>query len=103
MDEILTGYHVSNLSQRVRVHGTMTYYQPGSAAVMQDGNKSLWLMTSSIAPLHIGDVADATGFPDLHDGFLALTGVEFQDTGTAGAHRPHTRHVGTAIVEQASV
>lgn len=88
MDGILTGYHVMNVSRRVRVHGTLTYYQPGSAAVMQDGTKSLWLMTSSIAPLHVGDVVDATGFPDLKDGFLCLTGVEFQDTGTAAPITP---------------
>ncbi len=88
MDGILAGYHVMNLSHRVRVHGTLTYYQPGSAAVMQDGTKSLWLMTSSIAPLHVGDVVDATGFPDLKDGFLCLTGVEFQDTGTADPIAP---------------
>ena len=45
-----------------RVHGTLTYYRPGAAAVLQEGDKSLWLITSSSTPLHIGDVADATGF-----------------------------------------
>lgn len=79
MDQVLSGYHVSNVSRRVRVHGTITYDQPGAAAVLQDGSRSLWLMTTSIAPLQIGDVADATGFPDVHDGFLALTGAEILD------------------------
>jgi len=79
MDEILTGYHVRDLTQRVRVHGTITYYQPGSAVVLQDGTKSLWIMTASIAPLRIGDHADVTGFPDVHDGFLALSGGEVFD------------------------
>lgn len=88
MDEVLAGYHFSNLSRRVRVHGTVTYYQPGSAAVFQDGARSLWLMTSSIEPLRIGDVADATGFPDVHDGFLALTGAEIQDSGTKAPIAP---------------
>src|SRR5579862_718742 len=81
MDQVLAGYHVSNLSRRIRVHGTVTYYQPGSAAVLQDGSRSLWVMTSSAAPLQIGDIADATGFPDVHDGFLALTGAEIADRG----------------------
>lgn len=81
MDQILTGYHVSNTSKRIRVHGTITYYRPGSDAVLQDGNKSLWLLTSSIAPLHVGDTADATGFPDLRNGLLALTSAEIQDSG----------------------
>jgi len=79
MDEILRGYHVHNLTQRIRVHGTITYYQPGSAVVLQDGSRSLWIMTASIAPLRIGDQADATGFPDVHDGFLTLTGGEVLD------------------------
>ncbi|MGA9588076.1 MAG: GGDEF domain-containing protein [Terracidiphilus sp.] len=79
MDEILMGYHIRDLTQRVRVHGTITYYQPGAALVLQDGSKSLWIMTSSIAPLRVGDDADVTGFPDVHDGFLALTGGEVLD------------------------
>jgi diguanylate cyclase (GGDEF)-like protein len=81
MDQILTGYHVSNSSKRIRVHGTITYYRQGSDAVLQEGNKSLWLVTSSIAPLHIGDAADATGFPDLRNGLLALASAEIQDSG----------------------
>lgn len=81
MDQILTGFHVSNSSKRLRVHGTITYYRPGSDAVLQEGNKSLWLVTSSIAPLHVGDAADATGFPDLRNGLLALASAEIQDSG----------------------
>jgi diguanylate cyclase (GGDEF)-like protein len=81
MDQLLTDYHDSNLSKRIRVHGTITYYRAGSAAVLQNGDKSLWLMTSSIAPMRVGDVADATGFPDLHDGRLVLANAEIQDSG----------------------
>jgi diguanylate cyclase (GGDEF)-like protein len=83
MDQILSAYHITDLSRRIRVHGTITYYQPGSAAVLQQGAKSLWLMTRTVEPLRIGDVADATGFPDVHDGFLALSGAVIQDRGTS--------------------
>ena len=79
MDQILNGYHVQVLSQRARVHGIITYYQPGQAIVLQDGLKSLWIQTRSIAPQQIGDVADVTGFPGLHDGFLTLTNGEVYD------------------------
>jgi diguanylate cyclase (GGDEF)-like protein len=79
MDQILAGYRVHDMTQRVRVHGTITYYQPGSALVLQDGLKSLWILTKSITPLRIGDQADATGFPGVHDGFLTLTGGEVLD------------------------
>jgi diguanylate cyclase (GGDEF)-like protein len=80
MDQVLTGYHVRVMSQRVRVHGSVTYYQPGSAIVLQNGTKSLWIQTQSRVPVHIGDVADVTGFPGLHDGFLTLTNGEIQDS-----------------------
>ena len=79
MDEIVSGYHVENLSQRMRVHGIITYYQPGTAAVLQDGAKSLWITTRSSAPLRIGDQADATGFPAVLNGFMILTQGEIRD------------------------
>jgi diguanylate cyclase (GGDEF)-like protein len=80
MDQILYGYHVQVLSERIRVHGTITYYQPGSAIVLQNGSKSLWIQTRSITPQQIGNVADVTGFPGLHDGFLTLTNGEIYDS-----------------------
>jgi len=76
MDQVLSTYRVNNMTERVRVQGTITYYQPGSAVVLQNGSKSIWIMTQSTEPLHIGDQADAIGFPGLHDGFLTLTGGE---------------------------
>jgi diguanylate cyclase (GGDEF)-like protein len=79
MDQIFAGYHVNELTQRTRVQGTITYYQPGSAVVLQNDTKSLWILTRAHTPLRIGDEADATGFPDVHDGFLTLTHGEVQD------------------------
>ena len=80
MDQILSGYHVNNLTQRIRVRGTVTYYQPGATVVLQDGDKSLRIMTKTYIPLQIGDLADATGIPDVHDGFLTLSQGEFLDS-----------------------
>jgi diguanylate cyclase (GGDEF)-like protein len=93
MDQILDGYHVKNLSKRVRVQGTITYYQPGSALVVQNGTKSLWVMTTREEPLRIGSQADVTGFPDVHDGFLALTSGEVKQSPVYSpvAPRPVTR------------
>jgi diguanylate cyclase (GGDEF)-like protein len=80
MDEILDGYHVQDQSQRVRVRGTITYYQPGAAVVLQNGAKSLWITTLNRNPLQIGDQADATGFPESHSGSLVLTHGEIEDS-----------------------
>jgi diguanylate cyclase (GGDEF)-like protein len=80
MDEIFGNIQVEDRTQRVRVKGTITYYQPNSAVVLQNGDKSLWIMTQTRIPLGIGDQAEATGFPDVHDGFLTLSRSEIQDT-----------------------
>jgi diguanylate cyclase (GGDEF)-like protein len=80
MDQVLSSSYVNDLSRRVRVQGTITYYQPGSAVVLQNGNSSLWISTQSSNPMRIGDVAIATGFPDASDGYLALTDGEIEDT-----------------------
>lgn len=79
MDRILAGYHVNDLTSRVRVHGIITYYLPDSGIVLQDGSKSLWIETHTREPLQIGDEADATGFPDAHERHLTLTDGEVQD------------------------
>jgi diguanylate cyclase (GGDEF)-like protein len=79
MDLIITNHRVTG-AQRVRVHGAITYYQPGSAAVLQDGARSLWISTKTREPLQVGDVVDATGFPDARNDFLALARGEILDS-----------------------
>ena len=81
MDQILNGYSIDDRTQRVRVRGTVTYYQPGSAVVLQDGNRSLWITTLYEGPLRIGDVADATGFPDVRNNYATLTESEITEVG----------------------
>ena len=90
MGEILTAYHVNNLTRRTRVSGTITFYQPGSAVVLQNGASSLWVDTQSFAPLRIGDRADAIGFPSDPNGFLALNGGEIQDNQMAAPIEPQS-------------
>jgi diguanylate cyclase (GGDEF)-like protein len=79
MDEVLSAYSVRDLTRRVRVSGTITYYQPGSAVVLQDGARSIWIWTHASSPMRIGDRAEATGFPDARSSFLALTDGEVED------------------------
>src|SRR5258708_1170908 len=88
MDQILLDHHVANSTPRVRVEGTITYFQPGTAVVLQSGSKSLWIMTSERNDLTIGDMADATGIPDVHDGFLTLTRGEILDRGVLAPVTP---------------
>jgi diguanylate cyclase (GGDEF)-like protein len=80
MDKIISVYHVQEQMQRVLVHGTITYFQPDASAVLQDGAKSLWIATPVHSPLQIGDLADATGFPDTRNGSLVLSHGEIKDS-----------------------
>ena len=80
LDQVLHTYHVWDTTQRVRVHGTITYYQPGAAIVLQDGAKSLWINTHTLANLQIGDVADVTGYPEVHDFLSTLSDGEVKDS-----------------------
>jgi diguanylate cyclase (GGDEF)-like protein len=79
MDKILSSYHVQELGQRIRVRGIITYYHPGSAVVLQDGSRSIWVATPARSSLRIGDLADATGFPDTRNGFLILDHAQIED------------------------
>jgi diguanylate cyclase (GGDEF)-like protein len=88
MDLVLSGYRVRDESDRERVHGIITYYQPGVALVLQDGSKSVWITTDSWNPLHVGDVADAIGFPAVENGFLTLTRGEVHETSTQSPVAP---------------
>jgi len=59
----MSSYWVRNLTRRVRVHGTITYIDPGQSLVLEDGQRSLWRVnTESLLPLHVGDEIDAFGF-----------------------------------------
>lgn len=88
MNQILGAYHVNDLSQRVRVTGVVTYFEPGSTLVLQDGSQSLWIRTHSFAPVKVGDRADATGFPAANEGLLQLTASEIRDSGVAAPVAP---------------
>ena len=65
MDQILSSYHVRDLTQRVQVRGTITYYQPGSAVVLQDDSKSLWISTHTRDPLRSVTMRSHPAFPVL--------------------------------------
>jgi diguanylate cyclase (GGDEF)-like protein len=80
MDEVFSGYGKPDSSRRIRVQGRVTYYMPGTAVVLQNGKRSIWINTRSVGDLRIGDWIDAIGFADVHDGFLKLADSEIRDS-----------------------
>jgi diguanylate cyclase (GGDEF)-like protein len=80
MDEILQHSFINDQTERVRVEGTITYYLPGSAVVLQNGAKSLWVETKEQQPMNIGDKATASGFPAVLNGLLTLASAKVDDS-----------------------
>ena len=88
IDQIVSAYRFSNQSQRVLITGTLTYFEPGTLAVVeQAGGLSVLVKTRSTLPLHAGAAVEVTGFPSiaqesvfLEDGQLraAAQGVPIQ-------------------------
>src|SRR6266702_1665439 len=90
MDEILKGYDIQDRTQRIRVRGTITYYQPRSTIVLQSGSRSLRILTLFEDPLPVGNLADVSGFPDVNNGALTLTRGEVEDSHVSSPIAPLT-------------
>jgi len=88
MDQVLNTYNVQDRSGRVRVAGTITYFRPAQMAVLQDGDRSIRVMTPEIEPLRVGDRAEATGFPEVNDGFMALKLGDIHSLGESAPVKP---------------
>ena len=81
INDLLKTQYVHDASTRVRVRGTITYFQKGYAAVIQTGAKSIYVETHQTDDLMVGDVAEAFGFvsetgyaPSLRQAIILKTG-----------------------------
>ena len=88
MDQTLSAYHVRDFTHRIRVHGTVTYFEPGYAAVLQEGTQSLWVNTLSTDPIPLGESADAIGFPNVNNDTLSLSSAQIKDAGVMAPLAP---------------
>ncbi len=94
MDQILGAYNVVDRTPRIRVQGTVTYYEPGLTVVLQDGEKSLLVLTQYEGPLPIGSVVSVSGFPGVRKGSLALDRGEIEATGKRSPVTPQPLKTG---------
>jgi diguanylate cyclase (GGDEF)-like protein len=88
MDQVLGSFKTQELSSRVRMKGTLTYYFPTVEAILQDGNRSIRILTPQIDQLRVGETAEAIGIPVVDQGFLTLKMGQIRNTGTAAAVQP---------------
>jgi diguanylate cyclase (GGDEF)-like protein len=72
MDDVIAAYRQSNQSQRVRIQGTLTYFEPAALAVVEANGRSMLVKTDSTLPLHAGMGVEATGFPSISEESVSL-------------------------------
>jgi diguanylate cyclase (GGDEF)-like protein len=78
MDNVISAYRDSNQSQRVRIAGTLTYFEPGALAVVEQQGRSMVVETDSTLPLHAGTGVEATGFPIIAGGTVRLANAQLR-------------------------
>jgi hypothetical protein len=63
IDGLLQFTPQGNLGHRVKVSGTVVYFQPGNAVFIQDGKHGLHCQTLLRDPLQLGDIVEVLGSP----------------------------------------
>ncbi len=64
IDNVMQTHAVSDLTKRVRVRGTVTYFRSGSSVVIQQGDRGLFASTRQMMKIPFGAVVDLIGFAD---------------------------------------
>lgn len=74
---------------RVRVEGTVTYYEPGDRVVLEsDGGQALLVVSPQVADIRIGDHVEAVGFPAAEDSGPILRDAVLRYRATGQAPKP---------------
>lgn len=68
---------------RVKVRGTVTFYQPGGAMYVEDGTGGVAVRTRQAEPLAIGDRVEVLGFPEMGPWTPFLNDAVFRRSGPA--------------------
>lgn len=88
IDKVLPSRYNINLSQRVRVRGSVTFYQAANSIVIQNGAESLFALTNEAKQVALGSVVDVVGFADNRGYGPMLEDAEILPTGRSEAVSP---------------
>ena len=69
-EKVVFGFRDTNASQRTHIAGTLTYFEPGYLAVVEQEGKAMLVKTGSRLQLHSGDGVEASGFPAIEGSVL---------------------------------
>jgi len=90
IDQAIYGYRNSNESSRVRITGTLTYYESGTLAVVEQEGLAMLVETPTVLPLRTGMTVEATGFPEIADGSVRLIAGQLRQLDQSSHVEPKT-------------
>jgi diguanylate cyclase (GGDEF)-like protein len=90
LDQVVAAYRFKDESARVHIIGLLTYYEPGSLAVIENQGKTILLETQTMLPLHPGQAVEATGFPGVALGSVRLVNAQLRAYSQASPIQPPT-------------
>ena len=73
---------------RVKVLGTVIYFEPGAEMFLQEGEHGVQVLTSARAPLHVGDQVEVLGFANQGDYTPLLQDAVYRKISTAAPPPP---------------
>ncbi|MFC5863475.1 diguanylate cyclase domain-containing protein [Acidicapsa dinghuensis] len=96
LDQVIQAYRLGDASKRVRITGTLTYFEPGAVAVIQNDGRSLLLNTGTTEPMHTGTEVEAIGFPEITDDSVWMNHAQLRSLKQTSLIKPQTINWGDA-------
>ncbi|MBB5060431.1 diguanylate cyclase (GGDEF)-like protein [Granulicella aggregans] len=86
--DVLPTRFLDDRTERVRVQGVVTFYEPAHMIVIQRNGESLLAETHEVTPVALGEVVDLTGFADGNDAGPKLNEAQILPTGRSEQVKP---------------
>jgi diguanylate cyclase (GGDEF)-like protein len=96
LDQVIHAYRLGDASSRVRISGTLTYFEPGSVAVIENNGQSMLLNTGTTEPIQAGTEVEAIGFPEITDDSVWMNHAQLRSLKQNGVVKPRTISWGDA-------
>ena len=88
LDQVVYAFRDGNQSQRVRVAGTLIYYEGGELAVIEQNGQGILVETDTFLPMRTGDAVEAIGFPAIVDQNVRLQRAQLRTLAEKGPAKP---------------
>jgi diguanylate cyclase (GGDEF)-like protein len=88
LDQVVSAYREGNQSQRVRITGTLTYYEGGELAVVEQNGQGMLVETDTFLPMRTGEAVEVIGFPAVIDQNVRLERGQLRSLKRKGAATP---------------